>query len=103
MRGGLALVLLVLLAAPCVVESAAAFSKAVVEVETASPIMQQSNPLFVVSTVPATDMVTCAKDVAKLHDLDAAACAAACVKGSSKMQEKILTALCTIYIDDSLP
>merc|ERR1711865_652167 len=54
-------VLLVLLAAPCVVESAAAFPKAVVEVNAVLKAMQESKPL----TAPTKKGLLAAKDPMK--------------------------------------
>merc|ERR1711865_72066 len=62
-------VLLVLLAAPCVVESAAAFPKAVVEVETVLKAMQESKQLTAPNKkglLAAKDAMKCSTDYSRL-------------------------------------
>jgi hypothetical protein len=84
-------VLLVLLAAPCVVESAAALPKdAVVKMDAVLKAMQQSKPVFAANKkgLLAFDSATCAKDWSALSDdtdyaLDQANCNLVCATGAS--------------------
>ena len=81
-------VLLVLLAAPCVVESAAALPKALVTVDAVLKAMQQSKPVANKKGLLANDLATCSKDLKALLDdddfkLDQAKCQLACASGAA--------------------